>query len=174
MKIHRLVQKLLMRVHRHTQAGDLKSLLSFFESRLKADWFLELFLQIIISPFLYTHLSLPLICEVRPTSSLFWFLFWTTLCWNCNTKVITLKTTCVIYSLSLWVGRSSRPLHRDHFWFIVLPIKFLIIPDSSLELSSNYRLRHRVAKQQKLSVEIVAEFCLRTISFILTGFFKMR
>jgi hypothetical protein len=47
---------------------------------------------------------------------------------------------------------------------------FLICP---LELSGSYQQRRLVAKHDKLGEYITAEFCLRSISFILVGFFNM-
>jgi hypothetical protein len=41
------------------------------------------------------------------------------------------------------------------------------------EFSGNFQQRQLVIKQEKLDEEIAAEFCLRSISFILVGFFIM-
>jgi hypothetical protein len=42
-----------------------------------------------------------------------------------------LRSKCIRYALSLWGQRTRRPLHNDHFWYIVRPHSdFLIFPDS--------------------------------------------
>jgi hypothetical protein len=41
------------------------------------------------------------------------------------------------------------------------------------ELTANYQQRHLVAKQEKPGKKLPLNFCLRSISFILIGFFNM-
>jgi hypothetical protein len=50
-------------------------------------------------------------------------------------------------------------------------LKSLLIPVP--QLSANYQQTHLAAKYDELRGEVAAEFCLRSISFILVGFFNM-
>lgn len=76
------------------------------------------------------------------------------------------------YHLSLCGGHRC-PMHCDHLWYIVryhlIFQTFLIRPP---EQSGNCQ-RYLVENQEKLGEEMIAEFCLRSISFIHFGFFNM-
>jgi len=72
--------------------------------------------------------------------------------------------------ISVGLAHKATLTQRSFLIYCASPSVFLIFPP---DLPDNYEQRHLVVKLEKLGEEVAVEFCLRSVSFILVGFFNM-